>query len=365
MEEFRPAAAIEADTDLAHAIRADDDEALRSLVDRFGAPVTATAHALTGDHAMADDVALGVFVQAWRNSERFEPGRDFGPWLLGLVTRAVGEQKPTGSRGPGDGEKHDRAQRIWAISSAVSTLPSARRHALRSWATGDAGGADGDASITAGDPDDDLARDRLRIERRVAHVVEPDDVGPLLADSVVWTPAARTLGERFVDLVASETLIGARSGDDVEVSTRTSRALKPIIIGLVAAIVVLFGTIVGLSALSGSVEPADFTTELVATGLVIEAEGGSITVTERDAGIEIDLDAPTLPRRSGDTFYRGVLVLDDGTELTVGSFAEGNSVTLFAGVALARVETFNILLDEVGGDFDGSDVVLKANVPAT
>ncbi|MEP4652850.1 MAG: hypothetical protein ABJ314_21935, partial [Ilumatobacter sp.] len=94
---------------------------------------------------------------------------------------------------------------------------------------------------------------------------------------------------------------------------------------------------------------------------ILDVDGGEVTVTERDAGLEIELDAPTLPRRAGDQFYEGVLVLQDGTELSAGSFNEGDSVTLTAGVDLDRVEAFNVVTRSIGSD--SADVVLKLAVP--
>ncbi len=104
------------------------------------------------------------------------------------------------------------------------------------------------------------------------------------------------------------------------------------------------------------------TVDLVPTGALLDVEGGEITVTERDAGIEIELEAFTLPRRAGGLFYEGRVVLADGAEISAGTFAEGDGVTLWAGVALRDAVAFRIVL----GDTESAavdDVVLKADLP--
>ena len=45
----------------------------------------ATAH-----ETSAADLTVHTFLQAWRNAEVFEPGREFGPWLANLAVRVVG-----------------------------------------------------------------------------------------------------------------------------------------------------------------------------------------------------------------------------------------------------------------------------------
>ncbi len=139
-----------------------------------------------------------------------------------------------------------------------------------------------------------------------------------------------------------------------------TRGLRPVLFGLAGAVAVLFVAIVGLSAASGSPEQPDFTVELIPTGALLDVEGGEITVTERDAGIEIDVDAITLPRRAGGLYYEGRVVLADGNEISAGTFAEGDGVTLWGGVALDDAVAFRVVLGDVeNGSVD--DVVLKAD----
>ena len=124
----------------------------------------------------------------------------------------------------------------------------------------------------------------------------------------------------------------------------------------------LLVAIVGLSAASGTPEQPDFTAELIPTGALSDVEGGEITVTERDAGIQIDVEAFTLPRRAGGLYYEGRVVLADGNEISAGTFAQGDGVTLWSGVALDDAVTFRIVVGDIENE-SVDDIVLKADLP--
>ena len=60
--------------------------AFARLVDAHQQAVRAFLRRLSGD-ADADDLAQETFLTAWRNLGRFEPGRSFRNWLMGLAYR--------------------------------------------------------------------------------------------------------------------------------------------------------------------------------------------------------------------------------------------------------------------------------------
>jgi hypothetical protein len=339
VQEFRPAAVIAADTELAHGIEARDPVSVRLLVERYGAAVTASATPKL-ERSAALDVAYDVFVEAVEHP--LEPGDEFGPWLAELLQRRVGtidEQR-------------------WELVMAVAAIEPSARPALREQHV------DG-----ASDLDDELTRHELRLQRRLSHLGEPHEVSAALSDPEVWIDVDVDLVERVVDDVAVPAVADAESdsgGDSARAvkGSLVSRGLRPALFGLAGAAVVLFVAIVGLSAASGNPQPPDFTVELVPTGVLVDVEGGEITVTERDAGIEIELDAPTLPRRAGGLYYEGRVVLADGNEVSAGTFAEGDGVTLWAGVDLDDAVTFRIIVGDIATSAVG-DVVLKADIPQT
>jgi hypothetical protein len=333
VQEFRPASVIAADTELAQRLRSDDPAAVRSLVDRYASAVVVSALPAVGREA-APDVALDIFVVA---AERpIHPGDDFAPWLAEIVVEragAIDEQR-------------------WEIAMAISAIDPAARAALREHHV------NGTVEI-----DDDLARHELRIQRRLSHVGEPDEVVAMLADPDVWGVVDAGFVERVVEAVVGKPAAADdnREKRSVDVS-RVTRGLRPVLLGLAGAVAVLFVAIVALSAASGSPEQPDFTVELTPTGALVDVEGGEITVTERDAGTQIDIDAITLPRRAGGLYYEGRVVLADGNDISAGTFSEGDGVTLWSGVALDEAIAFRVVV----GDIENAsvdDVVLKADLP--
>ena len=109
MSEFRPPAVVRADAELTLALRAGDEGAVRELCRRYGGlvfTITGGNDAIVqgGEFATPADAAVHTFLQAWRNSEAFEPGRSFGQWLGSLACRVRGVA-PGGS---GDADLVDR-----------------------------------------------------------------------------------------------------------------------------------------------------------------------------------------------------------------------------------------------------------------
>lgn len=332
VQEFRPPAVIAADTELAQRIAAREPDAVRSLIERYGAAVMASAPEVGRDAAV--DVAADVFATAV--AQPLRPGDDFAPWLAGLVEEHVGAVD----------------ERRWEVAMAIAAIePSARKglqdHHLK-----------GVAEL-----DDDLARHELRLQRRLSHVGDLDVVRTALAEPDVWLDVDAAFVDRVVDDVVGPETSPAEPADAAPVAaSRVARGLRPVLFGLAGAVAVLFVAIVGLSAASGTPAQPDYTVELIPTGALLDVVGGEITVTERDAGIQIDLEAITLPRRAGGTYYEGRVVLTDGTEISAGTFSEGGGVTLWAGVGLEDAVTFRIVVGDLASD-TVDDVVLKADLP--
>jgi RNA polymerase sigma factor (sigma-70 family) len=61
--------------------------AFARLVDMHQQAVRVFLRRLMGSHAEADDLAQETFLTAWRNLSRFERGRPFRNWLMGLAYR--------------------------------------------------------------------------------------------------------------------------------------------------------------------------------------------------------------------------------------------------------------------------------------
>lgn len=138
VQEFRPASVVADDTELAHAFRAGDPAAVRELVHRYGGPVFVTVMRVLGDAALAEDATRQTFVQAWRGSDRFEPGHDFGPWLAAVARRCAIDMRHDGplsdDAGPvvqhDDGDVAD-AETIWSVRRAIDALDRDEREVVR------------------------------------------------------------------------------------------------------------------------------------------------------------------------------------------------------------------------------------------
>ena len=63
------------------------------LVARHQQGLRAFLRRLCGNHALADDLAQETFVAAWKAMDRFDPTRDFRPWLYGIGWRKYREQR--------------------------------------------------------------------------------------------------------------------------------------------------------------------------------------------------------------------------------------------------------------------------------
>lgn len=190
------------------------------------------------------------------------------------------------------------------------------------------------------------------------------EIDALLADPSLWGAPSDGLDDRIAAAVQAEVADGV-----VSVGGPRDRArgrMQSALLGAVAAMVFVIVGVVGLSALNGVDERATFASPLTSTGLVADVSG-EIEITSFDSGLRIDLAAPGLPRRDDGAFYEGWLRTVDGDLIPVGTFHDGDDVTMWAGVAFDRVEAFTITLENaVAGDDIGQassgEVVLRAAI---
>jgi RNA polymerase sigma-70 factor (ECF subfamily) len=120
-----------------------DREAFGELVRRYGPAARRVARAVLHHPEDADDAAQDGFFSAWRNINRYDPGRQFGPWILRIVVNAahdlrrrrqiretdpVSPQLPGGEASPvalvEQGELGER------IDRALQSLPEQQRLAV-------------------------------------------------------------------------------------------------------------------------------------------------------------------------------------------------------------------------------------------
>ena len=105
---------------------------------------------------------------------------------------------------------------------------------------------------------------------------------------------------------------------------------------------------------SGSRSSSDHSTTsfhaaLAPTDLAPGADGGA-TLTKTSSGWRIELDATGLPRLDSGRFYEAWLKNDAGTLVPIGTFNEGQDVTLWAGVSPVDFPTLTVTREEADGD---------------
>ncbi|MCL4818010.1 MAG: sigma-70 family RNA polymerase sigma factor [Vicinamibacteria bacterium] len=123
---------------LLQRIAAGDRSALAELYDRHAGLVLALCLRILRDRAEAEEVMQEVFLQAWRQADRYDPARaSVTSWLaviarsraLDRVRRRVARREAPEEAIPAAGEAPRTAEAI-AVREALRALPPAQRLAL-------------------------------------------------------------------------------------------------------------------------------------------------------------------------------------------------------------------------------------------
>ena len=188
--------------------------------------------------------------------------------------------------------------------------------------------------------DGSLASERRPgLEARVAASSE-------LADRLVEQQRAVALARSAVNGVEAPAALRAR----IDAQRRVRRVRVPrrlVLIGApaIAALAVAIGVVVfGPGASSER-----FHATLAATGQVPGARGEA-TLTRSASGWRIELDATGLPRLAGGRFYEAWLRNPAGVLVPIGTFNDGRSVTLWAGVSPKLFATLTVTRERADGD---------------
>jgi hypothetical protein len=194
---------------------------------------------------------------------------------------------------------------------------------------------------------------RAELEPRVA---DSRELAAMLAEQQHAVALARTAA-MGVDAPAS---LRARVEDLQRPRSRRRRRSRLYLAAGAAAVAVSIAA--GVFAMQSAPSGQQFHVALAATPLEPGATGDA-TMTRTDAGWQIYLEAQGLPRLANGRFYQAWLRSADGTLVPIGTFNDGNGVTLWAGVPPSHFPQLIVTRERADGDQRPSaEIVLAGTV---
>ena len=188
--------------------------------------------------------------------------------------------------------------------------------------------------------DGSLASDRrAALEARVA-------ASPALADRLAEQQRAVALTRSVAAEV--EAPAGLRERVEAERPAARRRSPRRLAVVAVAAAGVVAAVAIGVAVDSGSSGPR-FHAALGPTALAPAARGDA-TLNKTSSGWRIRLDATGLPRLTDGRFYEAWLRSPAGVLVPVGTFNEGQSVTLWAGVPPTSFTVLTVTREQADGN---------------
>jgi Anti-sigma-K factor rskA len=173
-----------------------------------------------------------------------------------------------------------------------------------------------------------------------------DGLRALLADPSTWEKPDPALEGR---VLAAVTLVsGARPS---RAPRARSRRFRPGLVytAFAAAAAVVAVVVVGVTLGGTGTSAEHFSVSLAATDLAPGASGNA-TLTKSTPGWRIELTVTGLPRRDNGRYYEAWLKNSAGILVPVGTFNQGSSVTLWAGVPPTSFPTLTITEQQAGRD---------------
>jgi len=181
-----------------------------------------------------------------------------------------------------------------------------------------------------------------------ADLEELEGLRALLADPSVWAEPDDSLEDRVVAAITTEA--SQRPGRPVASRPRSrsrTRGWTLAVVGVAAAAIIAVALTFSLRSTGTSSE--QFSMALNPTELVPGAKGDA-TLTKTASGWRVELDATGLPRLDGGRFYQAWLRNAAGVLVPIGTFNEGQKVTLWAGVSPHDFTTLTVTQEQADGD---------------
>lgn len=127
---------VESEGEAIRRCQAGEAAGLEWLVQHYQVSATDVAFLLTGDSALAEDIVQESFLTLLRIIGRFQPGKPFAPWFMGIVANTARQRIHDGLHAL---EHIIRTHYPWLIDDAaiiplfaenVADTPEAARHEI-------------------------------------------------------------------------------------------------------------------------------------------------------------------------------------------------------------------------------------------
>jgi RNA polymerase sigma-70 factor, ECF subfamily len=136
---------VPTDAQLMERLRADaTGEALRALYRAYAGELLGFALNALGERGAAEEVVQEVFTRAWRNAERYDPGRgSVRTWLYQIARHAIIDMRRRASARPAlasgetlaesgtDADAIEQAMLGWQVAAALERLTPEHRQMIR------------------------------------------------------------------------------------------------------------------------------------------------------------------------------------------------------------------------------------------
>jgi len=176
-------------------------------------------------------------------------------------------------------------------------------------------------------------------------IADLNELRAVLSDTRTWSEPPPELEEQVIAAIAAE----ARELPPVVDLGAARERRRRRALGVGAAIVAAAAAVVAFAVIGPNHDKPDFSMALQPTALAPNASG-HVDLTKTQSGWRIELDATGLPRLDNGQFYQAWLKNDANLLVPIGTFNEGQDVTLWAGVPVTEYRTLTITIEKSDND---------------
>lgn len=127
------------DPEVLRRFQAGEEEAVKTVYERFRGPVFAISLSILRDHSLAADATQQTFIKAWQAASSYDANRELGPWMHAIARRTaidiyrkqsrslVSEMVDSVEVTPG----LDAVWEMFEVRSALDQLPDEERQVMR------------------------------------------------------------------------------------------------------------------------------------------------------------------------------------------------------------------------------------------